>query len=178
MVRSLDLLRQRHLAADALKRFSVGKTISTFETSDLRVAVCGHHDDFVHAFVDPGFEEQRHIINDYGFRIFSGRLSCQSGLFAGDAGMDDPLKAAQLGPISKDDCTQGLAIDGAIEGEDGFTECFHDRSPRRFAWPDDVPCQLIGIDDNRTALFEHPGNGAFACGDAASKADQNHGCGA
>jgi hypothetical protein len=27
-------------------------------------------------------------------------------------------------------------------------------------------------------LFEHPGNGAFACGDAASKADQNHGCGA
>ena len=178
MGRSLDLLCQRHLVADASDRFSAGKTVSFLESCNLCFAVGGDDDDRIYSFVYAGFEQQRHIVNHHGVGVFSGGLSHQSGLFALDAGVNDPFKAAQLGSISKDDCTQGLAIDGVIGGEYSLTERVHDSSPCRFAGSDDVPCQLVSIDDDGAALLEHLGDGAFAGGDAACEADQQHGCGA
>ena len=178
MVRSLDFLCQWHLAADASDRFSTGKTVSFLEARDLCFAVGGDHDDFVDTFVYAGFEEERDVIDHDCFWIVSCCLLCQPGLFAGDAGMDDSFEYAQLGSISKDDGTQGLAIDGAIGIEHSLSERVHDLSPCRFAGRYDVPRQLIGIDDDGAALLEHLGDGAFAGGNAACEADQHHGDGA
>jgi hypothetical protein len=71
VVRSLDLLCQRHLAADAADGFSVGEAVSFLEAGDLCFTVGGDHDNFIHARVYAGFKEERHVIDDYGLRIIS-----------------------------------------------------------------------------------------------------------
>ena len=103
MVRSLDLLCQRHLAADASDCFSAGKTVSFLETRDLCFAVGGDHDDFVDAFVYASFEEERDIVDDDGIGIPARGLSRQPGLLALDAGMNHSLKAAQFGLVVEND---------------------------------------------------------------------------
>ena len=174
----MDLLCQRHLAADASDCFSAGKTVSSLESCNLCFAVGGDDDDGIYSLVYAGFEQQRHIVNHHGVGVFSGGLSRQSGLFALDAGVDDLLKAAQFGVVSEDNGAERSAVDGAIRVEGGFTESTHDLSPRCLAWFDDIPRKLIGIDDDGAALLEHFRHGAFASGDAACEADQQHGCGA
>ena len=178
MVRSLDFLCQRYLAADASKRFSAGKTVSFLESRDLCFEVSGNHDDFIHSLVDANFEEKWNVIDYHCFAVVSCRLSCQSSLFARDTGMNYSFEHAQLGLISKDDCTQGLAIEGAVRIEDGLAEGFYDLAPGRLVRLHDLTGQFVGIDDDRPASLEHLGDGAFACGDAACEADHNHGCGA
>ena len=178
MVRSFDFLCQRHLAADASDRFSAGKTVSFLEAHDLCFAVGGDHNDCIYSLVDTNFEEERYVIDHHCFGIASCRLSCESGLFARDAGVNDSFELAQFGFVTEDDCTECAAIDGPVRVQYVPPECLHDLSPGRFAWLDDVPRRLIGIDDDGAALLEHLGNGAFACGDAACEADQQHGCGA
>ena len=178
MVRSLDLLGQRHLAADASDRLSAGKSVSFLEARDLCFAVGGDHDDFVDAFVNAGFEQQRHIVNHHGFGIFSGCLSRQSGLFACDARVNDSFELAQFGFATEDDGAQRMTIERAIRVEGGFAERVHDLSPCRLAWLDDVTRKFIGINDDGTAMLEHLGDGALTGGDAACEAEQNHGCGA
>ena len=71
-----------------------------------------------------------------------------------------------------------MTIERAIGLEDGLAERIHDLSPCRLAWFDDVPRKFVGINDCCAALLEHSSDGAFAGGDAACEADQNHGCGA
>ena len=99
-------------------------------------------------------------------------------MLACDTGMDDAFKLTKLGPVSENDGSQRMAIEGAVWIEDGLAERFHDLAPGRFAWFDDVSGQFVGIDDDRAALLEHLGDGAFAGGDAACEADQDHGGGA
>lgn len=178
MIGSLGLFFQGHLAVDAADCFGSGEPVPFPKASDLGFAISGDDDDVVDTFVYAGFEEERDIIDDDGIGILACALFCQPGLLACDAGVNDSLKAAQLGSISKDDCTQSPAIDGAIGVEDGLTERAHDLSPCRFAGLYDVLRKLIGVDDDSAALFEHLGDGAFAGGDAACDPDHNHGCGA
>ena len=177
MVSPLDLLCQRHLAADASDRFSAGEAVSFLEAGDLGVAVGGDHDGFVDAFVYAGFKEERHFVDDYSMGFAFGDPAHESLLLAGDTGMDDAFELSAFGPVAEDDGSQGMAVERAVMVEDCLAECFDDLSPGRFTWLDDIVGQQVGIDHRCAALLEHLGDGAFAGGDAACEADQNHGCG-
>jgi len=172
----LDLICQGHLAVDSADGFGSGEPIPFLEASNLGFAISGDDNDGVDPFVYAGFEEEWDIIDDNGIGILACALFCQSGLFACDAGVNDSLKASQLGAISKDDCTQSPAIDRAIGVEDSLTECAHDLSPCRFVWFDDLSRKLVGVDDDSAALFEQLSDSAFAGSDAACEPDHNHGC--
>jgi len=171
MVRSLDLLCQGHLAVNAPDSFGLGETITFPEARDLRFSIGGDDDDFVHSFVDTSFEQKRHIVNYHGCWICSSSLSCPSGLFACDTGMDDLLKLAQLGPVSEDNGSQFTAIEGAVRVKDGLAEHFHDLAPGRLVRLHDFTGKFVGINDDRAASLEHLGDGALAGSDAARETD-------
>lgn len=178
MVRSPDFFSQGYLAVDAVQGVGAGETVSFFETGNLGRSVCCDDDGFVDAFVDAGFEEQRHIVQHHGMRVLLCCLLRQPGLLAGDAGMDDGFQRQAFRWMAKDDGSEHVAIEAAVGIEDGLAERVDDGSPSRFAGLDDLPRQQVGIDYDRAALLEHLGDGAFAGRDAACEADHNHGGGA
>ena len=178
LVRSLDLFRQWHLAADAAECFSAGEAVSFFQARDLGVAVGGDDDGLIDSLVDTGFEEERDVVDDDGLRILSCRFSRQSDLLSCHAGVNDGFECTAFCRMAEDDGSERLAIEAAVRVEDGLAECFDDLPPSRLARLHDIASQLVGIDHHRAALREHLGDGAFTGGDAACEADQNHGCGA
>ena len=171
MVCPLDLLCQRHLAADASDRFSAGESVSFLEAVDLGVSVGGDDDGAVNSLVDSCFKKERHVVDHDGLRVFSCSFFCEPRLFACDTGVDDVFKPVQLGPVSENNGSQFTAIEGAVRIEDGRTERFHDLSPGWFARFDDLSYEQVGIDDDRAVLLEHLGDGALARGDAACEAN-------
>jgi len=178
MVGQLDLLCQRHLAADASDRFSAGEAVSFLEARNLGVAVGGDHDGGIDAFVYAGLEEERHFVDDHSMGFAFGDPAHESLLFARDTRVDDSFKLAQFGPVSENKGSQLTTIEGAVRIEGGLAEGFYDLAPGGLARLHDIVGQLVGIDDRCAALFEHLGNGSFSGGDAACEADHDHGCGA
>jgi len=178
MVRLLNFLRQRHLAFDPPDCFDAGKAVSFLEPGKLSVPVRGNHDDDVDACVDTGFKEEWYFVEDDCMRFARGDQPNHSLLLSSDTGMNDAFKLSAFRPIAENDARKGLSIEGTVRLDDGSTECFHDLPPGRFSRLYDIPGQLVCIDDDRTALLEHRGDGAFAAGDATCEADHNHGCGA
>ena len=178
MVRSLNLLCQGHLAADAADGFSGGEAVSFFEAGDLGLAISCNDEGFIHAFVDTSFEQKRYVVDHHSMWIFSFGLSSEPGLFTRNAGVDDSFKPAQLGPVSENNGSQLTAIEGAVRVEDGLAERFHDLTPGRLVRLHNITGQFVGIDDDRAAMLEHLGDGALAGSDTACEADQNHGGGA
>ena len=176
MVSSLDLFCQGHLAADAAQRFGAGEAVSFLEARELCLAVGGDHDGCVDAFVYAGFEEQRHFVDDHSTGFAFGDPTHESLLFAGNAGMDDAFELSAFLRIAEDDASESLAIERAVLVEDCLSKQFDDSPPGRFAWLDDLSRQQVGIDHRCAASLEHLRDGAFAGGDAAREADQNHGC--
>jgi hypothetical protein len=167
----LDFLCQRHLAADAPDRLSAGEAVSFLEARNLGVSVGGDHDDFIDAFVYAGFEEKRHFVDHNGLGMFASDGFGQTGLFAGDTGVNDSFKLAQFGPVSKHNGSQLTAIEGAVRIKDDLAERGYDLAPGGLARLHDIVGQLVGIDYRRAELLEHLGDGSFAGGDAACEAD-------
>jgi hypothetical protein len=178
MARSLNLLCQGHLAADAADSFSAGEAVSFLEARDLGLAIRRDDDDFIHAFIYAGFEEEWDFVDHDGLGMFASDAFSQTDLLAGDAGVDDAFELPTFYWIAEDYTSKGLPVKRAVLVEHCFSEEFDDLPPSRFAWLHDIAGQFVGIDDDRTALLEHLGDGAFAGGDTACEADQNHGCGA
>lgn len=174
----VDFLGQRHLALDASNRFSAGEAITFLETSDLSLLISRDDDCTVDSLVDVGFEQQRYVVDYDGMRVFSCCLFGESRLFACDTGVDDAFKPTPLGLVSENNGSQLPAIEGAVGIQYSLTECFDDLSPSRFAGFDDVMGQFVGVDDDRAALLEHLGDGAFTGGDTSCEPDDNHGGGA
>jgi len=178
MVRSLDLLCQGHLASDASNRFGTGEVVSCLEAGDLCFAVGGDDDGGIDTCVNASLEQKRYVVDDDGVRVFSCCLFGESRLFACDTGVDDAFKPTPLGVVSENNGSQLPAVDGAVGIQYSLTEYVDDLSPGRFAGFDDLMGQFVGINDDRAALLEHLGDGAFAGCDTACEADENHGGGA
>ncbi len=140
--------------------------------------VGGDNDRVGDSLVDTGFEEQRHVIDHHRLGVFTGGLSRHSCLFSRDAGMDDSLQLAAFRRMAKYDGAERMAVDGAVGTQYVSAEHPDDLSPGRSARLDDLPGQLIGVDDHCAALLEHACDGAFSCGDTARESHQNHGRGA
>jgi hypothetical protein len=174
----MDLLSQRHLAADASKRFGAGETVTFLEARDLGFAIGGDDDGLIDSLVDAGFEEERYVVDDDSVRVFSSGLPCEPFLFSRDAGMNYAFESTAFGWLAEYDSTERTAIEGAVWIEDGLAERFHDFSPSRFAGFDDVMGQFVGVDDDCAALLKHLGDGALAGRDAPCESNQNHGGGA
>ena len=173
-----DFLGQRHLGSYSSDRFSAGEAVSFSEASDLGLAISRHDDGFLHTCVDTSLEQQRHVVNDHRMRVFSCSLFRQSGLLAGDAGMDDVFELPTFFQIVEDDVSESLSVERTVLIEHCFSEERDDLSPSRFARLDDFTGQFVGIDDDRAALLKHLGDGALAGSDAPCESDQNHGGGA
>ena len=141
-------------------------------------AVGRDDDGMVDSLVDPSFEEQGHIVNHDGLRMFASDDVAQTGLFTCDAGMDDAFELPSFFLIAEDDASKGLSVERAVLIEDGFPKERDDLSPGRLARLGDFAGQFVGIDDDRAASLEHLGDGALAGSDAACEADKNHGRGA
>ena len=174
MVRSLNLLCQGHLAADAADGFSAGEAVSFLEARDLGLAISRDDDDFIHAFVYACFEEEWDFVDHDGLGMFASDAFSQTDLLAGDAGVDDAFELPAFYWIAEDDAPKGLPVKRAVLAEYCLPEEFDDLPPGRLAWLHDNAGQFVGIDDDRTALLEHLGDGTLAGGDAACEADQNH----
>ena len=174
MVRSSDLFCKWHLAANAAQRFGAGKIVPFLEAGDLGVAVGGDDDGVIDSLVDAGFEEERNVVDDDSVRINACCLFRQFGLLARHTWVDDVFERTAFGWMEKDDGSECLAIEAAVRIEDGLAECFDDLPPSRLARLHDIASQLVGIDHHRAALLEHLGDGAFAGGDTACEADQDH----
>lgn len=177
-VSQANLLCQGDLAADTSDGFGAGESVSPCQTTDLCFLICSNDDDLIHSFIDAGFEEERHIVDDDGFGIFSRGLSRESRLLTSDAGVDDAFQLAELGPVSEDDGSQRMAVEAAIRIEDDLAECLDDLPPGGLAWSDDLAGQFIGVDHDRAASLEHLGDRALAGGDPAREPYQDHGRGA
>lgn len=85
-------------------------------------AVGDDDDDGIDAFVDAGFEEERHIVDYDGMGIFLCGLFGESRLFSRDAGVDDLFQYSSFCRMVEDDSAEGLTVDGAIRIEDGLPE--------------------------------------------------------
>ena len=142
------------------------------------LAISCHDKGCIHTFVDASLEQKRYVVNHHRCRICSSSLFRQSSLFAGDAGVDDVFELPACFGIAEDDASESLSVERAVLIEHGLPKDSDNLSPSRLAWLDDFMGQFVGIDDDCAALLEHFGDGAFASGDAACEADQNHGGGA
>ena len=174
----MALLRQRHLISDAAQCLGSRESVSFLETGHLGFAIGSHNDDLIHSFVDAGFEEQRDIVNYDDMRVSSGSLSGESGLFPSHTRVDDSFELSQLRPIMKHNLPESLSVDGLITVQDGPPKSAHNVSPSRFALPDNLTRQFIGIDHDGAEFLEHLCHGAFSSGDASRESDQDHGGGA
>jgi len=83
----------------------------------LYIAVGGDHDDFVDAFVDAGFEEERHFVDEHSMGFDFGDPAHESSLLAGNAGMDDAFELSTFLRIVEDDASEGLAVQRAVPVE-------------------------------------------------------------
>jgi hypothetical protein len=178
MVRSLNLLCQGHLAADAADCFSAGEAVSFLEARDLCFAVGGDDDDFIRAFVYACFEEEWDFVDHDGLGMFASDAFSQTDLLAGDAGMDDAFELPSFFLIAEDNASEGLSVERTVLAEYCLPEECNDLPPSRFARLHDIAGQFVGIDDDRAASLEHLGDSALAGGDAACEANQHHGGGA
>jgi hypothetical protein len=173
-----DFFRQRHLTSYSSDGVGAGEAIASFQSGDLGFAVGCDDDRPVDSVVDSGFEQERHVVDNDGVRVFSCCLFGESRLFACDTGVDDAFKPTPLGLVSENNGSQLPAIEGAVGIQYGLPECVDDLSPSLFAGLDDLMGQFVGIDHDRAALLEHLGNCAFPGRDAACEANENHGGGA
>ncbi len=178
VVCAMSFLCQWHLAVDTTNGFSAGEAVAYFQSGDLGFSVGRDDDRTVDSVVDSGFEQERHVVDDDGVRVFSCCLFGESRLFACDTGVDDAFKPTPLGLVSENNGSQLPAIEGAVGIQYSLPECVDDLSPSLFAGFDDLMGQFVGIDHDRAALLEHLGNGAFSGRDAACEANENHGGGA
>jgi hypothetical protein len=178
MVRSLNLLYQGHLAADAADGFSEGEAVSFLEARDLGLAISRDDDDFIRAFVYACFEEEWDFVDHDGLGMFASDAFSQTDLLAGDAGMDDAFELPSFFLIAEDNASEGLSVERTVLAEYCLPEECNDLPPSRFARLHDIAGQFVGIDDDRAASLEHLGDSALAGGDAACEANQHHGGGA
>ena len=175
VIGSSAFFRERHLALDASESLGDREAVACSQAGDLRLAVGGDNDDFVDAFVDPGFEEERHVIDDDRLGVRSGCFPCQTYLFAGDAGVNDLFQRSTFGRMAEHHCPKYVAIDRPVWIQHSLAERFDNFPPGRFAGVDHVAGELVRIDDDSAALLEDPCDGSFSGGDAAGDADENHG---
>ncbi len=136
------------------------------------------NDGLIHSLVDSGLEEEWHIVDHDGVGVVHGGGSHQTHLFPGDSGVDDPFQPPPLSLVAKYDGTNRPAIEAAIGVENGRAELLHDLPPRRFAWPDNLSCQIIGIDDDGATLSKHSCDCTFPGCHTTGQTDKHHGSGA
>lgn len=105
---------ERHLAANSPERFSSRQFITLFEPYDLSLTISCHDHGLIHTRIDPGFKEERNVIDHDRLGIFACGLPRQSGLLARDTRMDDSLELSTLCPILKDNLTERLPVDRLI----------------------------------------------------------------
>jgi hypothetical protein len=168
------LLRKRHLAFDTLECLSPREAVAPLQPGDLGFTVCCDHDNFIHARVDAGFEQERDFVNNDGIGSASGNAPRTALLFAFDPWMNDSLKAPELSPVAKDNGAESRTINRPIGQQDSFAKAFHDFAPGRFAGLDHVTGQLIGIDNGGTKVSEEVGDGAFSRCDSSRQSHEDH----
>ena len=169
-----DFSRERHLVIDTSKRFLTAKTVALLQARDLCFTVRRDDDDLVHAFMSAGFEEERHFVDDDRTGGAFRNVPCEPLLFPGDPRMNDAFEPSELPAVAEDYRREGLTINRTVAIEDSFAEHVYDVAPGRLARPDDVPSELIGIDDDGTATLEHLSDGALPGGNASGQAHDNH----
>jgi hypothetical protein len=88
--------------------------------------------------------------------------------------MDHAFEAPQLPRRFKDNIRERLTIQGPVGSENTRSERSRDVPPRRFAGLDDLPGQLVCVDDDGAAAPKHGGDGALAGRHTAGKSDEDH----
>lgn len=166
------------LSVDPAKRLGSREAVSSPQSGNLGSTVRRDDNDLIDSFVDSGFEQKRHLIHDDHPRILSGGGFDNAGLPARDTRVDDAFKHSSFAVMTKDDATQRSPIDRSIRIEYRFSEYLHDGTPGRRAGLYHVSGQLIGIDQQCTALLEHTGDGCLAGRNAAGQSNEDHGGGA
>lgn len=92
--------------------------------------------------------------------------------------MDDPFQLPPLSLVTKHDRAKCLTVDAAIGVENIVTELLQNLTPRRLSWPDNLSCQIIGINDDGAALSKHFCNCTFPSCHTTGQANKHHGSGA
>jgi hypothetical protein len=88
--------------------------------------------------------------------------------------MDDSFKCTAFGYTAEDDCAERVAVNRAVGIQYVLAEHLDDVPPGRLVRLHGIAGELVGINDDCTALFEHLGDGAFPGRHAACESDENH----
>ena len=175
MVCQTALLCEWHLALDAPEGFGAGETVTFFEAGNLGFSIGSHNDSNIHPVIDPGFEEEGHIIDHDGVRIISGGFFGEPLLFTGDTRMDDLFQLCALGRTAKHDGSKPLPMKSPVGVQHILAECLDDFAPGRFAGLHNLTGQYVGIDHHRTTTLEHCGNRALPRCHPAGQSNEDHG---
>lgn len=171
---AVDFSSQRHLVLDAPERLVSAQPIALFQTGDLRFTVGGDDHDLVHALVGSRFEQEGDFVYHHRMRRAHGDPAGETLLLPGDARMDDMFKFSEFSAVVEDDVAECLAVDRPVGLQDALAEHLHDFAPSRLPRPDDVPGELIGIDNDGAAALEHLGDSALPGRDSAGQANHDH----
>src|ERR1700694_3801933 len=145
------------------------------EAVELLLGFAPGDDQAIKFFVDAGFDEE--------CGLYEGRGACALALpfveFAEDdfrdARMDDGVQTVELGAVAEDDGAELGAVDAATCVGDGRAEFMEDLVMGGLAGLNKFMGERIGVEDAKAHFAEHGSDGAFAAGDAAGKAESQHG---
>ncbi|GAC1661539.1 MAG: hypothetical protein NVS9B4_13900 [Candidatus Acidiferrum sp.] len=126
--------------------------------------------------MEAGFDEQRGF--DKGYVVGVGLLpyvELPRHSF-GYQGVDNGIEASEFSGIGEDDGGEFGAVDdrricGLMRDDDGGSEFVEDWLIGRLAGLDQRVSQGVGVKNGKAQGAEHRGDGAFAAGDPAGKAE-------
>jgi hypothetical protein len=142
-----------------------------------RVVGGGDHDEVIHRLAATGLDEQRSVEHHHGRLDVVAELGEADRLqplceHPHDLGVGDLVEEGKLLCVGEDDVGELLAIDARAFRQHIAAEVLDDARPGAASGLDDVAGDLIGVDEHRAALFEEPGDDAFASTDPAGQTDE------
>ncbi len=173
-IRSAAFLAQWHLTSHPSEGLGSREAVSFLEAGNLCLLISRNNDDFVHSFVDAGFEQQRNIVHHDGTWVSFGCLLGASYLLAGDPGVNDLFQLSKFPLIVKHHLAERLPIDGSIRVQYGSSESANDLFPGWLSGLDDVMGELIGINHCGAACRKHLRDRTFPSRQPACEPNKDH----
>ena len=156
IIRETTFDTQGQLPANAGQCLSFSEAVPLPGALKLCGLVCGHHDDPIHAFMCPRFDQERRIVYDHGIWMLPGDGVGLPDLFACHARMHDAIQDRQFPGMMKNQIGQGDPVQRAVGLKHPGPEVFDNLFPGRFARR--TPrCGPIGRPESQTRRIPETG---------------------
>lgn len=156
------------LAVDPRQRVFSGQTVPVHEALQLDLLIAGHYEQAGVASVASRLHHQG--CGDHCQFMTDCRQGCNPAQgFGDDRRVGQRLEVAPGSLIGKDDRAQGGPVQAAIGLQQLAAEAGGDGFEGRLAWGDDIPGDLVGVDDRDASLAQQRLDRRLAAGDVAGQ---------